>query len=583
LSISKVQELLQNKGCVWTVSILMVVGVVVSSFAQCGRQHDVERAGMSVPGAVVAQVGDYPITERSISTQNSQMERMYGQSVDNFPPEIRVQFKAGTLNSLIGNAFTLELAKKYGVEPSDEDILAQAEKATDDQIQSYKTQLIQMKKLKEGATEQEFQTAFKSETGKTVAEVKQQVEDELKQNLQSPDLRVIMAAQSISVPLLEAVKKTVQISDDELKKSYDKYVFKKITISKGDTEEVAKKALAEIKGGLSFESAIDRYSNDQPEAKKKLSESTTEMVRATMDGVPFYAPLKDLKVGEVSDLIRSGSTVSIYKLVSIKSDLPKDFDKKKDEYRQTALASRAANKLQTELKDLQKNGKVIWKSDGWKALYDYAQLSTEQLDGAKRKEKLEDILKQAQAAAESSGVDSSRTANLLAYVVFNQIYEQASPAEKTKLADKRIEVLEGFLRDSEDVRVRLELVKLYFDKKDAQNFTDELMRAADANASHTDASGQSNFNEINKYLKQGEDAKLIKDEDKKIIEESQRSWVETKKENDKYEEEARKQAAEDAKKAAEEAKKSSEKKPDDVKTREEFNQSKNGTTEGKGK
>jgi len=309
LSISKVHELIQNKGCVWTVSILMILSMVVGSFAMCGRADRFRGADERTnPSAVVAKVGEYEITERLIQTELERGGSMYG-GLGNLPPNFQLQIQAGVLRGTVGNVLQLEMAKKYGIEPSDADVEKLVASQVDQEIAQMKQQYIMQQRLKPDATDAEFAAMFKKEQGQDIADVKKKALDYNKELLSSgKDMRIPAAAIAVGQPLLDAIKRNLTLTDEELKKTYDTFEFKRITLTKGDTAAKAQKILAEIKGGLNFERAIDRYNEDTPDPKKKASEKIEPLGRVSIRGFDAYRPLESLKPGEVSEPITIGQT-----------------------------------------------------------------------------------------------------------------------------------------------------------------------------------------------------------------------------------------------------------------------------------
>ncbi|MCC7229007.1 MAG: SurA N-terminal domain-containing protein [Fimbriimonadaceae bacterium] len=575
MSISKVHELLQNKGCVWTVSILMVLGVVFTSFAQCSRAErfrDVTGLETETP---VAKIGEFTVTDRLIRSEVESAAKMYG-TMDNLPPQFQLQIEGSAVSSSIGYAYMLQLAKKYGVEPSDDQILKMIDGGLTDEFNNVKQQLITQKKLAATATEADFAKAFKKATGKEMSDARAEALETYKQKLAMPDLRMPFAAMAVNQPLMDAIKKTITLSDEDLKKAYDNFEFKKITLSKGDTAAVAKKAQEELKAGTPFETAIQRYSNDEPVKGKKLQDMTSKIARTTIDGFAPYRPLADLKPGQVSDLVKTGPTITIYKLLSVKSELPKDFDKKKATYRDSMATTKAAAKLQGELAEMQKTGNIEWKEGVYKLLYDFGRTMSDPLTPAEKSQKLKEILKSAQEASLSNNPIGARLANLVAYVVFGQVYDDASPTEKSKLNAEKAEVIRNFLEDHEDVSLRLELAEIFLKEKKKDDFFSELESAANANVSVIDVQGQSLYSRINKLLKEGKDANLLTEAQAKTIQDLQSEWVNTKKGQDKIDAET-KAADEQARKEAEAADKAARaESAKEVKTKAELEKEKAG-------
>lgn len=565
MSISKVHELIQNKGCVWTVSILMILSMVVGSFAMCGRVDRYNDPREQGPATVVGKVGSYEITDRLVEGELQKAGQMYG-GISNLPPNYVIQMQAGALRGIVGNILQLEMAKKYGIEPTDAQIEKLISENIDQEIGNQRQQFVMQGKLKENSTEAEFAELFKKEFKQDLSEVKERLKEANTELLKKgPDLRIPLAAMTIGEPLMASIKGELKLSDDELKKTYDSFEFKRITLQQGNPNETAKKVLAELKGGLSFEKAMDRYDQAPKDPKKKPSEKTENLQRITLRGFEAYQPLENLKAGEVSQPITIGQSVNIFKLVKIKNELPKDFDKKKDTYRDSQLTGLAAGKLQKDLMAAQKNASVTWTNDAYRLLYEYSRISSENLPAEERIAAEKKLLDESIKVATEGEANQSRIAGTLAFVALQNAESKATAAEKKKLQDSKLKVYEVYLMDNEDPNLRLELVGIYKDKKDKDKFFDELLAAAEANSNQVDAAGQGIFSQVNTLVKQGREASLLTQEQVKQIQVLQDDWKKNRADQDKWDAEAKKEAD----KAAAEAKKAQAKSMNDVKTREE--------------
>lgn len=528
----------------------MVLGVVGGSFSQCSRGN-MDKRNEASSSMVVAQVGDSLITDIEVDNNfKDALSRDMAASMGTDIDQLRLAYSS--VNNLVQSGLLLELAKKYGVQPNDEEAIKQVEAQADAQLQQMKFALIAQKMLPEKASESEFAAAFKKQTGEDPNELRDRMVSNAREALKHPETKLPVQASTLSQPLLEAMKKGITITDDELSHQNDAYTYKQITLLKGDVDATAKKVMAELKGGASFESLIDKYSNDLPEGKKKLSETTHPMSRSSAQMYDYAKPLTKLKVGEVSEPVTYGQARVIYKMISIKAQPKADFEKQKASIKDSALAMKATEKLIAELKELQSKADIIWKSEGHRLVYDYGRLDEDQKTPKAEKYKtivkiVDDALK---VGAESVNPFASKWANVVAFDAFGKASLLATPAEKTALEPKKIDVYRAYLQTTEDTALRIELVKSYMAKKEGVNVSEQLISAANANLGHPDLSGQSIFNEINKYLKEAQDANLLKPEVVKQVEGLQRDWVKAKAEKDKFDAEDKKIKEQQAKEQA---------------------------------
>ena len=72
----------------------------------------------------------------------------------------------------------------------------------------------------------EFAALFKKEQGQDISDLKKRAIEYNRELLEGgSDLRIPVAALAVGQPLLEAIKKTTNLTDDELKKTYDTFEF----------------------------------------------------------------------------------------------------------------------------------------------------------------------------------------------------------------------------------------------------------------------------------------------------------------------------------------------------------------------
>ncbi len=580
MSISKVHELIQNKGCVWTISIIMALSMIVGGFATCGRDNQNPQLRRLDPGAVIAKVGDYEVTEGFLSEEVQRTVGMYGGLV-NMSPQQQLQQQAGALRGIVGYVIMIDMAKKYGIKASDQDIEKVLSSEIEQEFMMEKQRFIMQGKLKAESTEAEFAEVFKKEHGHDVSQLKK---DSLAAGMarvkSSPDTRLGIEAKAINLPLMDAVQKETKLSDEDLKKSYDQFQVKRIMLIKGDPLATAKKIEAELKGGLTFEKAMDRYSETPAEPNKKVSDKVDPWPRTSLQAWDVLRPLEKLKVGEVSAPITVGDTVSLFKLVGIKSELPKDFEAKKEEKRKEQIATVAAGKLQSDLMAAQKVVKIDWRLPVYEMLYEYGRLGTETMNPDERSQLARKIMDESLKAVTEGDAAQAKLASLLALITFEDVYSKASPAEKTKLDEKKIEIYEAYLLDNEDPDMRLEIVRVYQSQKRGQEFADQLTAAANGNLGGTDAKAQSIYAEINKLIREGEESKLLTPDQVKPLKDIQQQWVVQKAEQDKWDAEQKKQEEEARKAAEEEERKAKEEAAKQAKTREELEKEKKAKAGG---
>jgi parvulin-like peptidyl-prolyl isomerase len=531
----------------------MIVGFV-GSMMWPGCSSDRQGNGANpaqAAGQAVATVGNYAVTTTMVdNVLNQQM----GQFIDQLPASVLLNYRGSVLQQLVAQGQQAELAKSQGINPSDDEVANTVIKQIRERLtpEAVKQQLTMSGKLKPNATQKEVDEAFKLATGKTLPEYVAAQEQEVRDTLKDESRRENLRAAVLGQLLVEKVRTGISVTDEELKKGYDSYEFKKVFVNTAVAGtktplDKAKEILAEIKGGLKFETAIDRYSGDPPEPKKKLSEKTNSMQYATMSQNPQYKALTTLKPGDVSEPIVEPVGVAIYKLIGIKSTLPKDFDKRKEEIRKSYSEQLAQQKI-TEM--LQTNAPPVkWNDKGYEALYNYSRLQNDFKISAEEKEaKTQEILKVVQNLGSD---DRSGIGAMLAFNIFNGLFEPASNEKKKALADQGIEIYNQFFQRNEDPNARLKLVDMYVLKGDTASAIQTLTTAATNNQFVVDARGQGVHESITAKIKELLDKKIVTADQLKPVLDLQNEWKKNKLAEDKRIADANKEAEDAAKKARE--------------------------------
>ena len=438
-------------------------------------------------------------------------------------------------------------------------------------------QMMMQGKLKPGASQADFEAAFKAQSGKTVVEQKAAFFAQVEKLLGDSSQRPLLVASFAGPMYLEFAKTKINPSDDDVKASYNsltvkQVLFRSIPVSKTDPKVQADKVLGEIKGGLKFEDAMNRYSNDTPSTGKKLSDNTINVSATDIDSNDQYKPLKGLKVGEITGVTTVPMGLAIYKVDKITSNLPKDFDKEKAKYRETFAQKAATDQLTKKLKEFTSGPEVKWSSEGYKAFYDFSKLGEDQTlitDPAKKQTVLRGIIDRAKKVIASGQGWELRPAALTFYGALDQLYNSPG-VDKTALQDDRIASIEAILQGSEDSGMRMELVDLYSAKKETDKAAQALLLAAQSNSDFSGA-GQQRFGDIANRLQKLRGDKTFPNEVAVEIQKAQDSWRDQKIQYDKAQAEEKKREDEERRKAVIEQAKAAaaaKVKPSDVKIKD---------------
>ena len=532
MSINKFQEKVFRTGC--GSAVLYVCAAVFFGgmfYLGCGLGGGPKGPGGEDNRAVALEVGETPIY---LDQFNQNVEQMREQRImqsnrsaspDALAPMDEAEIEGGMLNSYVTTYGAVYLAKKAGVKFTDQQITSVFEKDMESSIVQARAGLIQQHKIKPDATEKEVDAALKKAGQTTITERRKMFHDEITKALKDEKNRASLDEQAAKPLLLEVIQSSMKPTEAEVKATYDSSTFKRILFAEhpGSTpDSQIAKAQADLKAGLTFEQAMDRYSSEHPPKGKRVSDNTIDMNAAQLDSIPENRPLKSLKVGQVSDVIETPMGKAIYKLIGIKSMAPPDFPTNKAKYIHDFAMQHAQAEFDKEQKQFVESGPVTWKMPGLKALFDWYQARQDFMaPPAQQAAKMGAVVDEAKKAATTGNND--RPAVLAWYAGFDSMWT-APGANKTKLRGDRIEVLRALTSILPYFPAKMELVDLLVEAKQGDEAVDALKAAASSNFMY-DLEGQQDYQEVQAKLLKLKAAGMIKPADEAEIAKTQAEWI----------------------------------------------------------
>jgi hypothetical protein len=572
VSISKFREFIEKSGCGWIIGIICAALMLFGLTGQCrgGSNGQPQPDGVTNSGPSVADVSGVPLSYEYLDAFTERvMSSAKEQSGGTITPAMESFYRGHAIDQSIIAACLLVLCERNHLDLNFEGIRPLQEKMFNDALAQQRTQWIKDGKLKADATQDQFNALYKTEYKTTTDEVKAQNEKGLKDSLEGPngfDTKVSAANQLLT----DYFAKKIPASTEDVRHSYDTYVTKRIILDKTKhpgEDLVAKlnQIKKEIQGGLTFEAAMDKYSDDQPaidpktKVKKAIHENRMEIDGVTININESYKPIKTLKPSEMSEPIGMSSTVELFQLQGITNSAPPDFTTKLDEYRKNFVNTRAVSMMQDAIKALKDEPNLIkWNSMAYHVMYDKQVYESDPknyaADPATRRKSLEGFLDRAMKARDSDPA-GARVATLVAYSTIDSLYGSASPAEKAAMLQKRIDILSSVAETLDDPDVSLTLVDLFIEKKDKEKIGPAFDRATSGNSSRFDANGQRIYADIYSKLTKAKSAGLLTPDQIKGIETKLDQWKKEKIDHDKFAAEEEKRAAAQAKKDEEDRKK----------------------------
>jgi len=523
VSISKFQEkFLSEKGCGTFMAIGFTLVLVCFGFnTQCARMNAMGGGGDAGDVPPIATVGDIPVAQNDVTDIISHQQQ--GRPSQGYLESAYEQ--ANAVDTALKRAANLYLARQMHASFDDASITKVMSDQISSQIMQAKMQLAQTKKLKPTDTKA-MDDAFKAQFGgRTADELTKGMMDQLKTALADKSKRPIVEMDVAPELLEKAVEAQINPTDAELRASYDTYVTKQITVSpKPGSDPTAQILQAQnaLKGGMSFEAAMEKYSTAPAMKGKKKSDQTSDIPVSEINFMPSYKELEGKQPGYVSGVLDSFMGKQIIKIVSVKNNAPKDLTKNRAVYVQTYAGQQASTQVQDKLKALLASSTVKWDSAGYRALDDYEQAAMNP-DPISKAAALQKVQNEAKAARDGGRPGDAGAALAAWYLAFDQIYQMPT-TNKDSMRDARIELLTAVLASNEDFGIRMELVKLYADKKDGKDAVLQLVTAS-KNNTLTDATGQKNFGDVAQEKEKLQTAGLTTPADIKAIDDAQAAYV----------------------------------------------------------
>lgn len=502
---------------------------------------------------VVVKVGATEIVSQQVAALVDQKEQQAAPTDSSTSPAQTAQDTGQALDSLIEQAALIQLAQKNGVKMSDDDIRREAGASIDQQVMMAKLQLMMQNKLKPNATDADLEKVL----GKPIKQIKDEQMASIDEKIKDPASRSMLVG-ALARPAIErSLASRATPNEEDVKRQFASLTVKRIYIPSpatgtDDSSAKAKQALDEVKKGTSFEAAMDRYSKDPAPKGKRVSDSASLLTGSSLASDPSLKKLLTMKPGDTTDVLSVPGGVAIYKIVSSKTNLPPDYDKKKGDYAKSYAQFVARSQIDADLADIKKNLKPEWKSKGYKAAYDFT--SVFKMTGASQsaqKKALEDVEKEAADAVANGDDQGQKIATCVRYAVSTMLQMGAKPEEKKKMLADRIETLVQVLKYTDGPDFRLELADLQAEAKHLPEAATNLVEAARTN-SEVDANGQRRFNEINAHVEKFKKAGILKPQDEKAIMTEQDRWKKDRADEEKAQAERKKADEEDRKRAEEE-------------------------------
>lgn len=312
---------------------LIAVGALsIFAFSAVGCEM-IQRTPESIKKTVLAKVGDLKVTRGEVDEIADPYLSQYGENYEN-NPDLAEQVKAlrtQALNLLVEQKIMIKKAEELGVEPTQEEIDA----GVTEYIEGLKQSL---------GGEDAFNKALE-DINLTLEEYTAKLNESIKVNLSTNKVT-------------EEIFKDINTTDDELKTYYDEHLdsFKEANVSHIliKDEAKAKEVRERAANGEDFAALAKEFSED-PGTKEKGGSLGVTTYDTTQYVPEFTEGFKNLKEGEISDLVKSTHGYHIIKITDYKE---KSFDEAKETIKSTLENDEKNEVYTTTIEQWKKDFKV---------------------------------------------------------------------------------------------------------------------------------------------------------------------------------------------------------------------------------
>ena len=298
--------------------------------------------------APVATVGDMKITRPEL---DGQLDRMLHGQIGTMPAEMD-RYRVLLLNQYKQKAALAMAAKAAGVTVSDADMARERDK----QWALQRSQIVSALALPDKATDADIDKALQTQQpGATVERIKESIAPD-------DDVRASVYQQGLTAQS----KKAIQVSPEQVQKSYDEIQVRHILVKSGTgglpdaaAKAKAEKILAQVKADPSKMPQLAMQNSDDPGSKPKGG--FYDWAPAGQYVPEFTQGALAAGVGKVNpDLIKTSYGYHIIKLEGERpgKDAPKDWDKNKQKYIDEYVEKQAQGKARAAVDSQVPNVKV---------------------------------------------------------------------------------------------------------------------------------------------------------------------------------------------------------------------------------
>jgi len=456
MSIIKIREQAVQKLMVPVVGALLVA-LLVSVFVGFGANRPAGQDGRTdSSGARIAFTANgQDVTDLDYITELQRARDRLREQRQPYGATQMSQMKMQLISSLIMRSLVMQEAEKADVKVSRRELNQEYDKQVEAQLDQYREALLGKDWKKK--SDRDFEKELQARLEKSVRDLRK----EIAAGIDKDALRNELVVRKFQ----DTIRSRVQLSDSALRDTYRTVNARHIFVSaKSRPEASAKKRAEEVlqkaKSGGDFAALAKQYSEDKMTADNG---GLLAPISAGQDSPPgmmmFGQPSKEVrdaalrlkKPGDVSSIVKTPEGFEIVRLDSTKLELPKDFDKKKEDYRKQQQSVLADQMWAQTLEKIRDTAKIKFEDPEFEAYWLLSKMYASGMSEDSKK-----LMDQAAAAFQRHITQNADTS--LADTSYVNLAQLQQMQGKNKEA---AETLEKGLERFEDAYARLALARMY--------------------------------------------------------------------------------------------------------------------------
>lgn len=531
MSIVAIRNAMEKKGCQF---LLILIGLALAAGMVLTVPLFGQPGGDPSQSVTLFSIGDRQVTALQLEDRIKELAR---QVPNRGTPSAEFGLYAEGIESFVRESVLEGLAAKSGVTLTDATVASAASEMARSQVDETRAQILMSGLAKPGASQADVDKIIQEQLGQSPTDLEGSVREQIMAAWNDEARRGQVRQSLLASAILASYRTKHAVTEDAYKASMDEYTFEEIRFDDLNAdfsarESEARKAFDALQQGQAFAEVRRQFSPG----------NTTEpirLTRAALESDPATRPLAELEPGQFSDVLQIMGSPVIRKLVSVKPNVPQDFEENKAVLLQNATAQRAQQAFREDFDAAMKAVNVDWKDAGFEAVFTSYRVLTDRetmMNPSARTAALRQELDRI------DGIDVSNVQNLVPitlsrFALMEALYQASTAEERRAMLDERLEILAEVLDQFEDNALRLEVAQTLLAEGRPEEAHEYLLKVAELNMDF-EASGQQVYATTSRLNNQALNEKKFTADQHALIQAQLERWIDEKAQYEKEKAEA---------------------------------------------